>query len=220
MEKIETLLSDPYWTSRIDSEWNQLSEEFEAAYSSMPTKYMNRNELSFHPFGKLLGFLCIGLGQLIGDVVEIGVWKGKSLAFMQRLIQAPTKVIGIDPCELEGQKSELHYFHLTIFPESTLLISYSQLAIEKVLQISKQFKLLHIDGGHASENIWMDFLMYERFVVPGGYIVFDDYTDSEYCPEVGPTIDRMRNMGIFKNYHNLGSIPNYENCYLLLKKAV
>ena len=219
MERIKTLLSNPYLTSRIDSEWNQLSEKFEAAYSSMPIKYMERKELSFHPFVKLLGFLCIDLASLNGDIVEIGVWKGKSLAFMQRLIQAPTKVIGIDPCELEGQKSELAYFHQAIFPESTLLIGYSQLAIEKALQLSKQFKLLHIDGGHASENVWMDFLMYERFVIPGGYIVFDDYIDSEYSPEVGPTIDRMRDMGIFKNYHNIGSVPNYENSYLLLKKA-
>jgi len=147
MERIKTLLSNPYLTSRIDSEWNQLSEKFEAAYSSMPIKYMERKELSFHPFVKLLGFLCIDLASLNGDIVEIGVWKGKSLAFMQRLIQAPTKVIGIDPCELEGQKSELAYFHQAIFPESTLLIGYSQLAIEKALQLSKQFKLLHIDGG-------------------------------------------------------------------------
>jgi len=138
---------------------------------------------------------------------------------MQRLIQSPTKVIGIDPCELDGQRSELAYLHQAIFPECTLIIGYSQLAIEKVLQLSRRFKLLHIDGGHASENVWMDFLMYERFIIPGGYIVFDDYVDSKYCPEVGPTIDRMRDMGMFKNYYDIGSVPNYENSYLLLKSA-
>ena len=219
MERIKALLSNPSLASRVNSEWNQLSEEFEAAYSSMPIEYMDRKELSFHSFVKLLGFLCIDLASLNGDIIEIGVWKGKSLAFMQRLIQSPTKVIGIDPCELDGQRSELAYFHQAIFPECTLIIGYSQLAIEKVLQLSRRFKLLHIDGGHASENVWMDFLMYERFIIPGGYIVFDDYVDSKYCPEVGPTIDRMRDMGMFKNYYDIGSVPNYENSYLLLKSA-
>ena len=47
----------------------------------------------------------------------------------------------------------------------------------------------------------------------------DDYVDSKYCPEVGPTVDRMRDMGMFKNYYDIGSVPNYENSYLLLKSA-
>jgi hypothetical protein len=64
----------------------------------------------------------------------------------------------------------------------------------------------------------MDFLMYERLVVPGGYVVFDDYMDHEYCPEVGPTIDKMREMGIFDQYHDIGSVPSYENSYLLIKR--
>jgi SAM-dependent methyltransferase len=216
--RIKTLLANPSLISRVDGEWDRLSEQFETTYSSIPIKYMERTELSFHPFVKLLGFLCIELTPLIGDVVEIGVWKGKSLAFMERLVQAPTKVIGIDPCELQGQKSELQYFHQTIFPECALIIGYSHFSIEKVLQSSQKFKLLHIDGGHARENVWMDFLMYERFVVPGGYIVFDDYMDHEYCPEIGPTIDKMREMGIFDQYHDIGSVPNYENSYLLIKR--
>ena len=218
MERIKALLSNHSLASRVNSEWNQLSEEFEAAYSSMPIKYMDRKELSFHSFVKLLGFLCIDLASLNGDIIEIGVWKGKSLAFMQRLIQSPTKVIGIDPCELDGQRSELASFHQAIFPECTLIIGYSQLPSRRsynyrgvlssyILMVATRVKM------------WMDFLMYERFIIPGGYIVFDDYVDSKYCPEVGPTIDRMRDLGMFKNYYDIGSVPNYENSYLLLKSA-
>lgn len=138
---------------------------------------------------------------------------------MRGLSQPPAKVIGIDPCVLEGQRSEIEYFQQAIFPASFLVAGYSQNVVEKVLQLSKTFKLLHIDGGHASENVWMDFLMYERFVVPGGYIVFDDYTDFEFSPEVGPTVDRMRELGIFNNYDDLGSVPTYENSYVLRKKT-
>jgi hypothetical protein len=217
MNMIEKLTSDPYLSSRVESVWDQLSQEFEAAYSSMSTKYMDRSELSFHPFVKLLGFLCLEVTPLPGDIVEIGVWKGKSLALMQRLTEPPAKVIGIDPCELKGQYNELCYFHQAIFPESQIIKGYSQLSIERVLDISKQFKLLHIDGGHSSENVWMDFLMYERFVVQGGYVVFDDYVDPEHSPEVGLTIDKMRRLGIFKNYCEIGQVLGYESSFVLYK---
>lgn len=217
MNMIEKLTSDPYLSSRVEVVWDQLSQEFEAAYSSMTTKYMERPELSFHPFVKLLGFVCLEVTSLPGDIVEIGVWKGKSLALMQRLTGPPAKVIGIDPCELEGQYNELSYFHQTIFPESKIIKGYSQLSIESVLDISKQFKLLHIDGGHSSENVWMDFLMYERFVVQGGYVVFDDYVDPEHSPEVGPTIDKMRRLGIFKDYYEIGQLLGYESSFVLCK---
>lgn len=220
IKRIKTLLTDPALIERIDLEWNRLSKEYEALYSSIPKKYMIREELSFHDFIKLLGFLCVELSSLKGDVVEIGVWKGKSLAFMQRLSNDSTKVIGIDPCELEGQRNELNYFQHNLFSQSHIVVGYSQTSIDQVLTISRNFKILHIDGGHARENVWMDFLIYERFVVPGGYIVFDDYRDSQYCPEVGPTIDRMRDLGLFDQYHIVGSVSGYENSYVLSKKLV
>jgi hypothetical protein len=62
-------------------------------------------------------------------------------------------------------------------------------------------------------------------VVPGGYIVFDDYNDSEYSPEVKPTVDE-----IVKNtseYEVIGAIENTlgarprtlleGNCFILRK---
>jgi hypothetical protein len=218
MDKISTLLSDSALNSRVNDIWSELSEDFEQAYLQMPVKFMSRPELSFHPYVKLLGYLCIDLGPLEGDIVEIGVWKGKSLALMRRLAQAPSRVIGIDPCELQGQAEELSYFHNALFPDCILIRGHSQLAVGALLGLTSKIKLLHIDGGHLAFNVWMDFLIYDHFVVPGGYVVFDDYADAKFSPEVGPTIDRMNELGVFKNYHVIGSVPSYENSYLLLKK--
>jgi hypothetical protein len=217
MNRVNKITSDPQLIAQVESVWDRLSRDFEAAYSSMSPKYMDRPELSFHPFVKLLGFLCLEVTSLPGDIVEIGVWKGKSLALMQRLTRPPAKVIGIDPCELKGQQNELRYFHQALFPDAQIVEGYSQLSISKVLDISRQFKLLHIDGWHSSENVWMDFLMYERFVVQGGYVVFDDYVDPEYSPEVGPTVDKMRRLGIFKDYCLVGQVVGYESSFVLRK---
>jgi hypothetical protein len=212
------LLSNPTVKDRVEREWRSLSEQYEAAYSTLNPKYMARPELSFHPFVKLLGYLCIDLYPVPGDLLEIGVWKGKSLALMERLSPASAMIIGIDPCEIEGQTEELAYFHRLIFPRSKLIKEYSERAVEKTLRESTAFKLLHVDGGHASHNVWDDFLLYERFVLPGGFIVFDDYVDPEFSPEVGPAIDRMNELGLFDAYHVVGPLPGYESSFVLKKK--
>jgi hypothetical protein len=139
MDRIRRLTLDQQLTSHVEDAWNQLSQDFETAYASMNVKYMDRPELSFHPYVKLLGFLCL------------------------------------------------------------------------------EVKLLHIDGGHSSENVWMDFLIYERFVLSGGYIVFDDYVDPDYSPAVGRTVDKMRRLGVFKNYYEVGQVLGYESSFVLHK---
>lgn len=178
-------------------------------------QYMTRTELSFHPYVKLLGFLALDTKQLDGALVEIGVWKGKSLALLSRA-SGGGKVVGIDPCELAGQHQDLAYFHEKIFPECHLIKAYSHFAVEQVQKVAPQFRLLHIDGGHSAAQVWTDFLLYERFVVEGGYIVFDDYADAEHCPEVGPAVDRLRNGNFFRRYAILGQPPGYRS-YVLKK---
>jgi predicted O-methyltransferase YrrM len=212
------LLSNATVGDRVETEWRSLSEQYQAAYLAMSPKYMARPELSFHPFVKLLGYLCVALYSVPGDVLEIGVWKGKSLALMERLSPPSAMIIGIDPCEIEGQPEELSHFHRLLFPRSKIIKEYSERAVEQTLRESTAFKLLHIDGAHASYNVWDDFLLYERFVLPGGFIVFDDYVDPEFSPEVGPAIDRMNELGLFNSYHVVGSLPGYASSFVLKKK--
>jgi cephalosporin hydroxylase len=217
MSGLVKTLSDIQASSRVDTAWDRISADFVDAYKKIPRQYMERTELSFHPYVKLLGYLCLEIDQLPGDVVEIGVWKGKSLAFMRALTSLPAKVIGVDPCALPGQPEELDYFHQQLFPTCSLIKKKSELAIQDVTNLSRSFKLLHIDGGHEAENVFMDFLIYEHFVVPGGYIVFDDYGDHAYSPAVGPAVDDLRQKGLFKHYEMLGQLPGYENSFVLKK---
>ncbi len=214
---LHKVLKDAVTTAAIDQIWAKVSADFESANAVMPVRFMARTELSFHPYVKLLGFICLLLRDTPGDVVEIGVWKGKSLAFMDRLTGSTSKIIGIDPCELPGQSQELAYFRQQLFPKCAIIQRYSQDAIEDTLQLSPAFKLLHIDGGHKREHVWADFLLYERFIVPGGYVVFDDYADHQYSPEVGPAVDRLRQRNLFAGYEVIGQPPSYENSFVLRK---
>src|SRR5882762_1056949 len=100
MQDIRALLTDPAIRARVDEEWEKINNDFAIAYAAMPVKHMARTELSFHSYIKLLAYLSIDVASLDGDVLEIGVWKGKSLAYMQKFSTAPTRFIGIDPFEL------------------------------------------------------------------------------------------------------------------------
>lgn len=79
-------------------------------YQSIPIdKRMYRENISFHSNVRLLAHAVMRTRSLIRDVVEIGVWKGKSLELMTRFKGAHQKVIGIDPFEIKNQYEEYCY---------------------------------------------------------------------------------------------------------------
>jgi len=86
--------------------------------------------------------------------------------------------------------------------------------------------ILFIDGGHSFADATQDFEMYSGMVKQGGYIVFDDYMDSQFSPEVRPAIDRIISymgdryeiIGCMKN--EIGAPPATvleSNCFILRK---
>lgn len=200
----------------INLVWNITGSDFDAAKTLMPiSKTMKRDEISFHDGVKLLGYLCLLIEELNGDILEIGVWKGKSLAFMSKISSTSRRIIGIDPCALVNQQRELLFFQENIFPNCLLMIGYSEYLLKEVSEITKSLALLHIDGGHNKRNVALDFLLYSPFVVSGGFIVFDDYHDNEYSPEVGPAVDLLRVGGFFRDFNILGTVDNFRNSYVL-----
>lgn len=217
---LKVFFQAPEIKSIIDATWDKVGAELAQAQAELPEELaMPRRELSFHDQVKCLGYLCWLLehNNVAGDIIEIGVWKGKSTAFMNEICQHKRRIISIDPMELPRQESELRYYHERLFPEVNLIRGYSELSIERVLELKPQTILLHIDGGHEGRHVLVDFLLYSPTVAPGGFIVFDDYRDWQYSPEVGPAVDLLRAGGFFKDFDVIGSVPGFENSYLLQK---
>jgi hypothetical protein len=216
---LDSIVSDPNASAEVERVWDELTSEFDAVNARKLRHYMKRREVSFHTHVKLLGYLALSLKDAPGDILEIGVWKGKSLALMHRLGGASAKAIGIDPLEVEGQAKEIRIFQKKIFPDITVVQGYSEYAAEQALAISHSFKLFHIDGGHLTKNVWIDFLAYGQFVLPAGYLVFDDYADKEFSLEVGPAIDRMREIGLFDGWDVIGQVEPFTNSFVLRRKS-
>jgi hypothetical protein len=208
-------VSDKNHAATVDKIWDQLTAEYWSVYNNMTAPSMDRSELSFHEQVKLLGHLCIETYQTPGDILEIGVWKGKSLSLMGRLCQRGTKIVGVDPCELSGQREELGLFINAILPEATVIVNYSERAVRQVAAVSKSYKIIHIDGGHLAHHVWADFILYSGFLARGGYLVFDDYADEKSSPEVKIAVDELYRAGLFDNFEVLGPIKGYLNSFVL-----
>lgn len=199
--------------------WEQIGDDFIRAQASLPPEHaMRRQELSFHDHVRLLGYLCLLLRGVPGDLVEIGVWKGKSLALMNAVANGERRVIGIDPFELRNQFEEFSHYRQELLPESNVIRGFSELCAEHFYAMNPKVALLHIDGGHAGRNVLLDFLLYSPSVVHGGLVVFDDYGDWQYSPEVGPAVDLLRAGGYFQKFHVIGCVHGFENSYVLQRR--
>jgi predicted O-methyltransferase YrrM len=91
----------------------------------------------------------------------------------------------------------------------------------------KELDILFIDGDHSYNGVKSDFELYSKLVKDGGYIIFDDYNDHVYSPEVKKYVDELVK-NINDEYEIIGTIPNTlkarpsdlinGNCFILRKK--
>jgi predicted O-methyltransferase YrrM len=85
--------------------------------------------------------------------------------------------------------------------------------------------VLFIDGDHTLNGVKLDFNIYSPMVKSGGYIVFDDYNDMEFSPEVKVAVDEL--LSNLEGYDIIGTLPNIYgarpvnlkdgNCFIIKK---
>lgn len=83
------------------------------------------------------------------------------------------------------------------------------------MKIGLLFKtdILFIDGDHSYQGVLYDFYNYEIFVNSGGYIIFDDYLDKIYSPDVKKAVDFIVSKLDTSKYEIIGSLPNYQKSF-------
>jgi cephalosporin hydroxylase len=79
------------------------------------------------------------------------------------------------------------------------------------LGFSNKIDLLFIDGDHSFNAVISDFNMYSDLVAIGGYIVFDDYNDAIYSPEVKQAVDSL--LPSLVDYEIIGTLENSLGAY-------
>jgi len=145
--------------------------------------------------------------------VEIGCFAGATAALM--LEDERVNVISIDIGFPKTQ--EVVMDNITAIRGSTKRYSYIKGDSKKEKTINylsnilgeRKIDILFIDGDHTAQAVKEDFYNYSPFVTKGGYVVFDDYLDFQYSPEVYPAVNEL--VQSLEGYESIGTLDNIHN---------
>ena len=169
---------------------------------------------TFHHHYHILYDIAKSIDKKEINYVEIGCYAGGSACLM--LQRENTNVISIDlgdPIDEQIVFDNVNNNNNNNNNRFNYIKCNSQiLETKKKLQIimsdynSQEIDVLFIDGDHSFTSVHNDFNLYENLVSVGGYIIFDDYNDDIYSPEVKNAVDTL--ILKLKNYEIIGTIEN------------
>lgn len=112
-------------------------------------------------------------------------------------------------------KNNIHSYEIEIHKK----LSTDKKLIDEFKLKKLEIDILFIDGDHRREAVFWDWENYEPFVKQGGFIVFDDYLDFNWSPQVHGAVNDIVNKLDTTKYEIIGSIPNFKKAYSMeLKK--
>ena len=149
-------------------------------------------------------------------VVEVGSFCGRSTVVLAGVVAAVSpseRVYAIDPHEGEVttetgatrfEKPTLEKFERNVSEAG--LRDFVQTIPKRSFEVewNAPISLLFIDGLHDYGNVARDFAHFERWVVPGGYVVFDDYDVS--FPGVVAFVDEVLEAGEYRKLLTVGKM--------------
>jgi cephalosporin hydroxylase len=145
------------------------------------------------------------------NYVEIGCYAGGSACLM---LQRPkTNVVSIDLGRPINPKIVYENVkNLNVHSNSYNYLegsSQSENMVNRLKEIVQNINILFIDGDHSYNGVINDFNLYEKMVVSGGYIVFDDYYDNTSSPGVRKAVDDL--VKTINGYEIIGTLVNEFN---------
>lgn len=122
---------------------------------------------------------------IVGDVLEIGVYLGRSAALLGYFVRPEERFVACDlfagheadhhlESDLSAFKSNYLRFHSSL-PDIRVGLS-SQLSSEP----ANAFRFIYVDGSHTFEEVANDIRIVRRLARPGAVVVFDDVRAREY----------------------------------------
>ena len=131
----------------------------------------------WHTFDQLLGLQI--LSDIQGDILEIGVLEGATIAFLCCSLQNQERAFLLDPYQdIEAVKqvisefSEVDASRILTYPIDSRIVAkrHSQL----LGNYNPFFRFVHIDGEHSYDAVYSDIDLSYKYLANGGLIVLDD----------------------------------------------
>jgi predicted O-methyltransferase YrrM len=181
-----------------------------------------KNVPTFHHHYHVLYDVANTFGEKKINYVEIGAYAGASSCLMSQRLN--TSIISIDLGEPIPKsvvlRNVLDYkynnnYYKYIQGNSQLIETktkvFEALIDSTALGYDNGIDMLFIDGDHSFNGVLADFEMYKDLVNVGGYIIFDDYNDNAYSPEVKQAVDSL--LPSLEEYEIIGALDNTLGAY-------
>jgi hypothetical protein len=115
---------------------------------------------------------------VVGDILELGAYQGKTLALLALLSGEGEQVIGIDGFTLgrssiEATRKALHAATGNRMAATLIKMDLSRDRLPDLRAGS--MRMMHVDAGHLYREVTNDLINFEPFMTAGGVIVADDY---------------------------------------------
>ncbi len=144
--------------------------------------------------GQLLYTMCY-MQELIGDVVEIGSWQGRSTSFLARAVSSSQNGTFYAVDHFQGNLGKENFYivgnndlsdlennflsnmeRIGLADSVRLLNMTNEQAEKEIREINIRF--LFIDGDHTREGVEKDIELFFPKLMPGSIVVFDDFSKS------------------------------------------
>jgi hypothetical protein len=163
---------------------------------------------TFHNHYHILYDICESLDDEI-TYLEIGTYCGASASLVS-LSEKVRKIYSVDighPMNKEVPIDNVNNFkNDNCVYEYIMGSSMSDEIIKYVTENVKKIDVFYIDGDHSKNAVIKDFENYSNLVTVGGYIIFDDYMDKMYSPEVKHGVDFIVDNLLEDKYEIIGSV--------------
>jgi hypothetical protein len=132
-----------------------------------------------------------GLGNISGDLLEIGVYHGKTAILMGYFARYAERLVVCDLFQLPGQIPENQAEKNSWYPELTreifetnylrfhselpFIVTCASTRLIQAGRLKKCFRFIHIDGSHLFSIFRQDLRTAKRLLVRKGVLAIDDY---------------------------------------------
>jgi predicted O-methyltransferase YrrM len=178
----------------------------------------NMDGKTFHHHYHILYDIRTLLGPEKKIYTEIGTFCGGSAMLMANH-EYESEINCIDPLHVFSDQESILNNNIVKFNKNNYTININKKFstdinfINELKQSNFKTDILFIDGGHTYNDVINDFNNYVDFVNNNGYIIFDDYLDHEWSPDVNKAVnDIVKNIDLDK-FEIIGTIPNYQNSF-------
>lgn len=161
------------------------------------------------------------LGPTKKIYTEIGSYNGGSLSLMLSH-DYNTEMFCIDPLHLERTSRSIIEKNIEKYNKNNYKVNILQdfstdaNLLKKLEENNFKTDILFIDGDHSYDGVIKDFYNFEKFVNPGGYIIFDDYEDFNDSPDVKIAVNNIVKDIDTTKYDIIGSLDNIKNAHDLI----